>query len=202
VTNLSSEPTVTVRRQWNDHNIATYRLVDLSGLHMSNVSGGVGVRANRSYLCGYVACDAALEGAVSHSCAHGEGPHTIKVCVVKKDNSPAVYQLLMRRLRWETKLRHYRFVVDLGDPAPEVAGVHRWLAEHCDPDDYVEVAHGWWKSDARLGQQRAPRGPQVWFAHEPAATAFAKCFKARSLHSQNEEKRLAAAHWMCSQDQQ
>ena len=42
-----------------------------------------------------VRCDAALEGEVSHSCLHGDGPHRIKVCVVAKDNTRAV----MTRLR-------------------------------------------------------------------------------------------------------
>jgi hypothetical protein len=41
------------------------------------------------YLCGYVWCDAAVEGEVAHSCRHGEDPQRIKVCVVKKDNTNA-----------------------------------------------------------------------------------------------------------------
>jgi hypothetical protein len=27
-----------------------------------------------------------LEGDLAHSCQHGEGPHRIKICIVKKDN--------------------------------------------------------------------------------------------------------------------
>ena len=73
---------VYVRRQYNDHSIAGYHVEQLSRLHWSDVSGGVRARANRPYLCGYVWCDEAVEGAVAHSCAHGEGPHHVKVCVV------------------------------------------------------------------------------------------------------------------------
>ena len=86
---------VIVRRQFNDWRTATYRVDDLSDLHWSDVSGGVRARANREYLCGYVFCDAAIEGELAHSCRHGEGPHQIKVCVVKGDNTKATYAGLL-----------------------------------------------------------------------------------------------------------
>jgi hypothetical protein len=53
---------VRVRRQYNDWRVATYRLEDVSGLHWDEVSGGVRAKANRSYLFGYVLCDAAVRG--------------------------------------------------------------------------------------------------------------------------------------------
>jgi len=198
MTKAVSEPTVKVRRQWNDDNIATYRVSDVSGLHMSDVSGGIEARANREYLCGYVACDAALEGAVSHSCAHGQGPHRIKVCIVKKDNATRIYHLLLRRLEWEARLRHCPFAVDLGDRAPDPTAVSDWLGEHCAPGDYAEVAGGWWTLVAGWGNKRGPRGPQVWFAQLSTARAFSCSFGARLLHHQNQQKQFAAAHFMCS----
>ena len=35
-----------------------------------------------------------VEGEVAHSCAHGPGPHRIKVVVVKKDNDPKLIKAL------------------------------------------------------------------------------------------------------------
>jgi hypothetical protein len=188
-----SELTVKVRRQWDDSRIATYRFEDVSGLHMSDVSGGIQARANRAYLCGYVLCDAALAGALPHSCGHGRGPHRIKVCVIKKDNPVRVYQMLQCRLHWEARLRHCPFAVDLGEEVPDADAVHAWLDEHCLPDGYVEVACGWWRLGAGWGNKRGPRGPQVWFSYLPTAAAFADCFGARLLHHQNQAKQCAAA---------
>ena len=89
-----SDETIRVRRHWNDWKTADFRLGDLEGLHWDTVSGGVGVRSPRLFLHGYVWCNAMVAGEVAHSCVHGEGPHRIKVCIVKKDNAPAVYRRL------------------------------------------------------------------------------------------------------------
>ncbi len=77
---------VWVRRQFDSHKHAAYRFSDMSGWHWSDVSGGTQKRANRQYLHAYVMCDAMIAGELSHSCAHGPGPHRIKVCVTKTDN--------------------------------------------------------------------------------------------------------------------
>ena len=34
----------------------------------------------------YVWCDK-VRGKIGHSCAHGAGPHNIKVCMLREDNS-------------------------------------------------------------------------------------------------------------------
>ena len=75
-----------VRRQFDDHRHAAYRITDMGGLHWSNRSGGVQHRANRHYLHGYVWCDGMIAGELAHSCRHGPGPHRIKVCITKIDN--------------------------------------------------------------------------------------------------------------------
>jgi hypothetical protein len=77
---------VWVRRQFDSHKHAAYRFSDMSGWHWSDISGGTQKRANRQYLHAYVMCDAMIAGELSHSCAHGPGPHRIKVCVTKTDN--------------------------------------------------------------------------------------------------------------------
>lgn len=50
---------VYVRRHPNDWQTATYNLSDVSGLHWSYVSGGVGRRTSHETLFGYVMCDGA-----------------------------------------------------------------------------------------------------------------------------------------------
>jgi len=42
---------------------------------------------------GYVWCDE-MKGEIEHSCRHGESPHSIKVCIVKADNDPALFEKL------------------------------------------------------------------------------------------------------------
>jgi hypothetical protein len=84
---------VKIRRQWNHWEIAEVELADLDQVHWDNVSGGVRAPANQYYLHGFVFCDR-IKGEIPHSCAHGMAPHSIKVCIVKKDNDPKVLKRL------------------------------------------------------------------------------------------------------------
>lgn len=86
---------ITVRRQWNDYRQAEISLDDISGLHWSNFSGGVRAPSPHTMIYGYVSCTD-VQGDIGHSCMHGEAPHNIKVCVVKKDNSNEVYKILLK----------------------------------------------------------------------------------------------------------
>ena len=43
----------------------------------------------------YVSCSGMVDGHLAHSGMHGECPHEIKVCIVKKDNPPAVFRELL-----------------------------------------------------------------------------------------------------------
>lgn len=87
---------VRVRRQWNDWRKAKYRLEDLEHVHWSYMSGGVQAPTPRPFMHAYVRCDAAVEGEVAHSGTHGPCPHSIKVCIVQKDNSKSVIEALKR----------------------------------------------------------------------------------------------------------
>ncbi len=91
---MSVTETVWARRQWNDWRHAKYRLEDLEQPHWDNLSGGVMSVAPQYFLHGYVWCDAMLEGELAHSCAHGKGPHRIKVCITKIGNDPAIFKRL------------------------------------------------------------------------------------------------------------
>lgn len=88
--------TVWVRRNWNDSAgmSAEYRLSDTSGWHWDDIAGGdvsgFARRSPRLMPMGYVMCDGAINGQVSHSCRHGQAPHRIKVVMVAKDNSKSV----------------------------------------------------------------------------------------------------------------
>jgi hypothetical protein len=81
-----TEPVVWVRRHWNDWRDAKYRIADVAGWHMSDVSGGINQSAPRPFIHAYVRCDGMIEGELAHSGSHGPCPHMIKVCVTKKMN--------------------------------------------------------------------------------------------------------------------
>jgi hypothetical protein len=89
---------VVVRRQWDSWRQAKYRLADLGGAHWGQMSGGVGKRAPQPFIHGYVSCEGMVEGELDHSCMHGEGPHSIKVCIVRKDNDKATYSQLLEQV--------------------------------------------------------------------------------------------------------
>jgi len=91
---LLPEYQVAVRRQWNDWREAVYTLSELESPHWDDVSGGVNAKAPRPFIHGYVWCDRMESGELAHSCSHGAGPHRIKVCVVKKSNTPKVMRIL------------------------------------------------------------------------------------------------------------
>jgi len=77
---------VKIRRQWNDWRIAEAELSDLSHPHWDIYSGGVNAPCPQYFIHAYIMCDK-YEGELAHSCMHGQGPHSIKVCITKKDNA-------------------------------------------------------------------------------------------------------------------
>lgn len=89
---------VAIRRQWNDWKIAEINLEKLTGLHWDEISGGVQKRSPRPFIHGYCNCTD-IVGEISHSCQHGDAPHHIKVCVVKKDNPKQVFEKVRERVK-------------------------------------------------------------------------------------------------------
>jgi hypothetical protein len=77
---------VSVRRQPTDWRIALYDRAQVSGLHWRDVSGGVNVSLTHPFVHGYVLCNAMISGEIAHSCRHGPSPHSVLVCLLKKDN--------------------------------------------------------------------------------------------------------------------
>ena len=92
---ISGRTPVRVRRQWNDQRIGTVRWSDLDHPRWDIVSGGNQVRSPQPFIHAYVSCGK-VKGKIAHSCNHGPGPHNIKVCLVKKDNSKEVWNYLMK----------------------------------------------------------------------------------------------------------
>ena len=85
---------VYVRRDWNDQGKGRVRWSDLHGHRWDTVSGGVQVENPLPLLHAYVWCDN-VRGRIGHSCAHGQGPHNIKVCMLRADNSRRTWRRLL-----------------------------------------------------------------------------------------------------------
>lgn len=95
---LGPETVVRVRRQWNSRRIAEVRFGDIDDLHWARTSGGIGHRSPFVMMYGYVLCDRLIGGSLAHSCIHGQGPHRIKIVVLKKDNPKRLIEALMAPL--------------------------------------------------------------------------------------------------------
>jgi len=82
---------VSVRRQWNSWETAQVYVGDVSNPLWDLVSGGVKESSPEALIFGYIWCDAIVSGTVAHSCLHGTAPHSIKICILRKDNPPRIF---------------------------------------------------------------------------------------------------------------
>ena len=85
---------VYVRRDWNDRGMGRVRWSDLHDPRWDTMSGGAQVENPLPLLHGYGWCDK-VRGKIGHSCAHGPGPHNIKVCMLREDNSNRIWRRLL-----------------------------------------------------------------------------------------------------------
>ena len=88
---ISDTDLVSVRRQWNSWEVAQVNLGEVANPLWDLESGGVKASSPEALIYGYVWCDAIVSGTLAHSCLHGTAPHSIKVCILRKDNSPRIY---------------------------------------------------------------------------------------------------------------
>lgn len=88
---VSATELVSVRRQWNNWEIAQVYVSEVNNPLWDLESGGVKESAPEAYIYCYVWCDAIVSGSLAHSCLHGTAPHSIKVCILRKDNPPRIY---------------------------------------------------------------------------------------------------------------
>jgi hypothetical protein len=79
-------PQARIRRDPTSTSVATCFLIDLDDWRYSNISGGRQVITDKEFLYARLWCSELIDGAVGHSCKHGDGPHEIRVCVLPQDN--------------------------------------------------------------------------------------------------------------------
>lgn len=82
---------VSVRRAWNSWEVAEVYVGDVTNPLWDVVGGGVKETPPEALIYGYIWCDAIVSGSIAHSCLHGTAPHSIKVCILRRDNSPRIY---------------------------------------------------------------------------------------------------------------
>ena len=81
---------ISVNVEWNDWRSAHARLADLHDVHWHRPKG-----APQPLLHAYVSCTQISTGAPAHaSCS---APHSIRVCVLRSHNIPALYAELVRQ---------------------------------------------------------------------------------------------------------
>jgi hypothetical protein len=86
---------VSVRRQWNSWEVAEVYVGEVSNPLWDIESGGIKGAATEALIYGYVWCDAIISGSLAHSCLHGTAPHSIKVCILRKDNPPRIFDYFL-----------------------------------------------------------------------------------------------------------
>lgn len=90
-----TEKWISIRRQWNDWRIARVKFEDVKKPRWDYLSGGINAMTPQAFIHGYTYCNK-IDGEIAHSCMHGEGPHWINVCIVKKDNDKKTWDMLLK----------------------------------------------------------------------------------------------------------
>ena len=85
-----------------------------------------------------------LEGEVSHSCRHGSGPHSIKVCITKNSNDPGLFKRLAAKAGPKPPRR-----VDVWGH-----GFAYWLKRQWRRDDPVGILAGRFRKDPNWSKYR------------------------------------------------
>ena len=85
-----------------------------------------------------------LEGEVSHSCRHGSGPHSIKVCITKNSNDPGLFKRLAAKAGPKPPRR-----VDVWGH-----GFAYWLKRQWRRDDPVGLLAGRFRKDPNWSKYR------------------------------------------------
>jgi hypothetical protein len=95
-------PVIAIKRQPTDYRTGFVLAGSISGLRWDDMTGGVFQRTG-VYPYGYVSCADIVDGEIGHSCRHGQGPHSIKVCVIKKSSHSIAYKKLVEPLGTKPK---------------------------------------------------------------------------------------------------
>ena len=76
---MPGESIVRVQEGWNSWRSAEVRLRDLEDIHWMQPKG-----SPRPLLHGYVNCQCVMNGEIPHACDHGDTPHRLHVCILKR----------------------------------------------------------------------------------------------------------------------
>jgi hypothetical protein len=98
LTMSESDPTVTVRRRWDDPESARVELEHAREFAIKDRPGGICSPIPRPFLYARVWCDHLIEGAAIHTCDPRSAPHELELCVLERDN-PDVYASLRAQVR-------------------------------------------------------------------------------------------------------
>lgn len=93
---VSGTDLVSVRRQWNSWEKAEVYVAEVSNPLWDVEGGGIKGGGADALIYGYVWCDAIVSGSLAHSCLHGTAPHSIKVCILRQDNSPRIFDYFFK----------------------------------------------------------------------------------------------------------
>jgi hypothetical protein len=93
-----SNPTIIIRRRWDDPHSAHVALQHARELAIKNQPGGICSPIPRPFLFVRVWCDHLIGGADIHTCDPRSAPHELELCVLERDNAD-VYAVLRARLR-------------------------------------------------------------------------------------------------------
>jgi hypothetical protein len=95
---------VYIRRKWNDEKVSAVPFDQFHNPYWDDISGEMMQRAPRPFIHGHVWCTD-VQDHIAHLHAHGDGPHWIKVCVVRKDNNRETFRRLLEivgpRPKWK-----------------------------------------------------------------------------------------------------
>jgi hypothetical protein len=94
----ASNPTIIVRRRWDDPESARVALQHARKLAIKDQPGGTRNPIPRPFPFARVRCDHLIEGAAIHTCDARSAPHELELCVLERDN-PDVYRSFLTQLR-------------------------------------------------------------------------------------------------------
>ena len=100
VRSTPADDLVTIRRRWNDPASARAPRNALRDLRIRSEPGGVCGPLERPFLHARVWCDHLVGDQALHRCESATAPHELEVCILERDNAPALYAgLLPRQMR-------------------------------------------------------------------------------------------------------
>jgi hypothetical protein len=96
---VADQAMIIVRRRWNAPASVELPIAVMHEFHYRNEVGGVCRALPRAFLCAHVWCDQVPADSLGHICREDPPPHELLVYILSNDNSPALYQDLLKLRR-------------------------------------------------------------------------------------------------------